>query len=394
MPRRLVFLSLLALFACAAPSGRSGAAETAGKGKGVRREALPPLNREWLRRSAELVTGMDRRQLAAQVILTAVEGRDALPRRTRLALGEIPVGGIMLFGYNIGAGGEKTRRFIAELGDAVQSASGVRPFIAADQEGGTVQRFRGNAALPPPLSYWERVRGGSGRSAVLEAIRGDAAAAGRELRACGVSLNLAPVAEILNDENTRFLRDRSYGPDAVFTREAAGAFVRGMEETGTACTLKHFPGNSGADPHRTKAYLALSGGELDRFMLPFAAIIKEEDPAAVMISHVIVPAWDDRPASLSPAALAKLRDLGFRGIAVADDFAMAAAGAPVEVCVVQALNAGVDMVMSWPGDLRKIHGALVAALEEGDLKEARLREAAQKILYQKLRYGLIQPGRL
>ncbi|MDR0599067.1 MAG: glycoside hydrolase family 3 protein [Treponema sp.] len=351
-------------------------------------------------RAAELAASLDRKKLAAQVILTAVEGRGSVPPRTRELLSEIPAGGIMLFSRNVSQDPENSRTFIGALVQCVASLS-VPPFIASDQEGGRVQRFRDKAALPPPLSYWENFQkaateaGGAGKNSVerratILAVENNAALAGRELRRLGVNLNLAPLAEPLTAENSPFIQDRSYGPSQEFTREAAAAFVRGMERVGVACTLKHFPGNSGADPHRKKAELALSGTELNALVAPFAYVIREESPAVVMLSHVIVPSWDTRPSSLSPGAVRRLRALGFNGIILADDFIMAAAGDLVEVCAVKALKAGVDMIMAWPADLRKIHQALLAALDGGDLTEERLREAAERILYQKIRYGLIQ----
>jgi beta-glucosidase-like glycosyl hydrolase len=47
------------------------------------------------------------------------------------------------------------------------------------------------------------------------------------------------------------------------------------------------------------------------------------------------------------------------------------------------------MIMTWPGDLRKVHEALLSAVEAGKLPEKRIREAAEHIIYQKLRYGLL-----
>ncbi|GHV85802.1 hypothetical protein AGMMS50230_14100 [Spirochaetia bacterium] len=334
---------------------------------------------------------MTREKLAAQVFLSAVEGR-SFTENTRRLLTEIPAGGIMLFAYNVSADTEKSRLFIDELSRFVAALS-VVPFIASDQEGGAVQRFRGKAALPAPLSYWERremTASGAGGGDILAVLEQDAMAAGKELRRIGITLNLAPVAEPLADINRSFLKDRSYGPDAAFTASAAAAFVRGMKSAGIASVLKHYPGNSGADPHRSRAKLDISAAELERLTGPFRFVIDREEPAAVMVSHVIVPAWDDRPLSLSPQAVKRLRDFGFEGIILADDFTMAAAGAAPEVSTVEALKAGVDMIMAWPGDLRKQHRAVLDALERGELSEARLREAAERIIFQKLRYGLIR----
>jgi beta-N-acetylhexosaminidase len=321
----------------------------------------------------------------------------------------------MLFGYNL-EDPEKSRVFIAELSRCIE-ANSFPPFFASDQEGGSVQRFRGRAALPPPLSYWEDFQQeaarlnmdqgtGAGRTRTrpreekealdlvreraLLLVETGAETAGRELRRLGVTLNLAPVAEVLTGKNGPFLKDRSYGPDSSFTAGAAAAFVRGMERAGVAAAVKHFPGNSSADPHRHRAVLDLSPEELDRLIEPFRYIIARENPAAVMVSHVIIPAWDSKPSSLSEEAIRRLRALGFQGIVLADDFAMAAAGAPVEKCAVDALNAGVDMIMAWPADLRKLHRTILTALDRGELSEGRLREAAGRILYQKLRYGLIR----
>jgi beta-N-acetylhexosaminidase len=117
----------------------------------------------------------------------------------------------------------------------------------------------------------------------------------------------------------------------------------------------------------------------------------------VMVSHVLVSAWDsERSASLSSAVIgAWLRkDLGFTGVVLADDFAMGAVSSsrdPAEA-VVEALNAGVDMVMAWPLNINAIHAAILAALREGRLPRKRLEDAATRIIYEKIRLGIISDG--
>jgi beta-N-acetylhexosaminidase len=78
---------------------------------------------------------------------------------------------------------------------------------------------------------------------------------------------------------------------------------------------------------------------------------------------------------------------------MADDFSMAAAtasGFSPEAAAVKSLGAGADMVMAWPGNLRQIHGAILAAVQRGDLSRERLREAAERIIYEKIRLGLLE----
>jgi beta-N-acetylhexosaminidase len=205
-------------------------------------------------------------------------------------------------------------------------------------------------------------------------------------------MNLAPVAEVLTGENRAFLDDRSYGPNPLFVERAAAAFIRGMDAAGISCVVKHFPGNTSADPHEEAAVMSADRAELDRMTSPMAALIRSGIPA-VMASHVLVPARDpERIASLSPRVIGTwLRgELGFDGIVLADDFSMGAvSGLSPEEAAVAALNAGVDMVMAWPANLASIHNAILAALGDGRLSRDRLVEAAGRLLYEKLRRGII-----
>jgi len=345
-------------------------------------------NPEQRLRAEQIADSMDIKTLTAQVILTAVEGKSSVTERTRNLLKDIPAGGIMLFGYNLSQNPEENRIFIEKLSNYMSSIT-LPPFIASDQEGGSVQRIKGKAALPPPLSYWETLKN-SNADTVIFAIEREASQAGRELRRIGITMNLAPLVEVLSANNKAFLKNRSYGPDLDFTVKASAAFIRGMESAGIASTLKHFPGSSAIDPHYHKTVMDMSDTELKALLDPFREVIHLEKPAYVMVSHIIIPQWDTIPLSRSPVAVKYLREIGFEGIIIADDFAMVAAGAPPEIAVVEALAAGVDMIMAWPRDLPKIYAAMLAAIEKGTLSKERIREAAKLVIYQKIRYGLVK----
>jgi beta-N-acetylhexosaminidase len=114
----------------------------------------------------------------------------------------------------------------------------------------------------------------------------------------------------------------------------------------------------------------------------------------VMISHVLVPAWDsEHSASLSPRVIQDwLRgELGFTGVVLSDDFSMSAVSSikNAEDASVEALNAGGDMVMAWPSNINAIPAAILKALGNGRLSRDRLREAATRIITVKLRAGLL-----
>lgn len=354
--------------------------------------------------AARLAASMDDARLAAQVLMSGIDGKPpALSDAMKTLLRNSPPGGIMLFKYNLDAEKERIRAFLDACSAYIAAATAeqdellrIPPFIAVDHEGGVVHRFGPEVSrLPEPAWFWETAQK-YGRDYALTELESAALRSGEEIKALGITMNLAPVAEVLDEENRLFLEGRSYGPDPAFTEAAVQAFIRGMEAAGIACVVKHFPGNTGTDPHKGRAILARDAQALNRMVQPFAGVIRDKEPAAIMVSHIVVPAWDgERNASLSSRVIReRLRGtLGFTGIVIGDDFSMGAvadAGLSLEAAVVEALNAGLDMVMTWPRNLRGVHDAILKAVQEGRLPRARLQEAVEQILFEKLRYGLIQ----
>jgi beta-N-acetylhexosaminidase len=356
-------------------------------------------------RAARMAGAMSARALAAQVLLTGIDGKGALDSGMIALLRRIPAGGIMLFRYNLAIEKKEVAPFLKAVSDTVIAGGGMAPFMAADHEGGSVHRFgEGVARLPAPLSYWEKSRAGDphdddkARRTTLLAVEEDAFRSGQEIRGLGITVNLAPVAEVLSNENRAFLDDRSYGPDAAFVEAACSAFIRGMERAGIACVLKHFPGNTGEDPHTNKSVITADKAALNETAIPMIRLLKRteaplsENTTMVMVSHAVVSAWDSkRSASLSDAVIGGwLRgELGFNGVVLADDFTMGAVALEPGEAAVEALIAGVDMVMAWPPNINAIHKAILAALTEGRLSRQRLEEAASRIIYEKIRLGLL-----
>jgi beta-N-acetylhexosaminidase len=348
------------------------------------------------REAARIASSLDDRLLAAQVMMSGVDGKGTLDGVMKTLFAECPPGGIMLFRYNLDTAKDDVRAFLKECAAFTAGGSGgIPPFMAVDHEGGDVHRCGpGITRLPAAGSYWELAEE-RGRDEALAALEDAAFRSAREIRDLGITLNFAPLAEVLTEENRPFLGDRSYGPDSRFVEEAAGAFIRGMDRAGISAAAKHFPGSTGADPHLSASALEGDKEALAAMVRPFTALIAAGLVPAVMISHNRVPAWDaENNASLSPAVMGTwLRgELGFTGIIIADDFSMAAAaasGLTAEEAAVKSLAAGADMVMAWPGNIRPMHRAILAALETGALSRERLRDAAARIIFEKIRRGML-----
>jgi len=149
---------------------------------------------------------------------------------------------------------------------------------------------------------------------------------------------------------------------------------------------KHFPGHgrSATDSHITLDTVDVTLPELRATDLaPFAEQIESGVPV-VMLGHVGYSSLDpDLPASLSPRAYALLREMGFEGVAMTDSLGMGAVNRTwaFPEAAVLAVSAGADALLATQGQhALAMRDALVAAVRDGRLPEARLNEAATRVL--------------
>jgi beta-N-acetylhexosaminidase len=217
---------------------------------------------------------------------------------------------------------------------------------------------------------------------------------GRRLRGVGVDVALAPVVDVNADPENPVIGVRSFGatPDVVARHGAA--FVTGLQGAGVAACAKHFPGHGST---RTDSHLALPTVAdpvevlRERDLAPFRTVV-EAGVRCVMTAHVVFPAYDAQPASLSPVLLGLLRrDLGFDGVVITDALDMNAISAGVGHAegAVRALAAGADLLCignpgypeTYDADARLglVVDAVVAAVEQGRLSVERLEQAAARV---------------
>jgi beta-N-acetylhexosaminidase len=248
---------------------------------------------------------------------------------------------VVLFGRNIGAADE-FRELIAEIKSLAPSAP---PLFMIDEEGGRVDRLR---HLIPGLPSVQAFAEGA---EPVEMSRWSGRVIGMALRYFDIEVDLAPVIDIRGDHSPKGLERRTFGSDPESVVELAGAFIRGLHETGTAACLKHFPGiglGSG-DPHYGATVMNLSRDEmLARDLVPFAKLGNEA--GAIMIGHGTYPQLEnpDTPATLSRKLTRDLLDaIGFHGLAVSDDMEMHAVSdlGSYEWLAERALMAGSDIVL-------------------------------------------------
>jgi len=252
------------------------------------------------------------------------------------------VGSVILFTRNYESP-QQTRRLVAEI-HAVRSPA---LLVAVDQEGGRVQRFQaGFTRLPPMREIGRRFTASHADGLALARQLGWLMAA--ELRAVGVDMSFAPCVDI-DYGVSRAIGDRALHGDAAAVGELGVSYLLGMREAGMAATAKHFPGHGAvaADSHVALPVDRREWPDIEADLQPYRRLIANGLPA-VMAAHVVFPAIDERPASLSRRCLQGLLrgDLGFQGAIFADDLSMAGAAAfgDITTRAELALAAGCDVL--------------------------------------------------
>ncbi|KOU67339.1 beta-N-acetylhexosaminidase [Streptomyces sp. MMG1533] len=354
-----------------------------------------------------LISRMTLEEKVGQLFVTRVYGHSAtapdqadidanlkeLGVRTAAELiAEYRVGGIIYFTW---AHNTRDPHQIADLSNGIQQASleqprGLPVLISTDQEHGIVCRVGKPAALFPGAMA---VGAGASRSDARALGR----VAGRELRAMGIRQNYSPVADVNVNPANPVIGVRSFGaePDAVAGLVAAE--VAGYQGSEVAATAKHFPGHgdTAVDSHYGFPVITHTRSQWEQLDAPpFRAAVRAGIDS-IMTAHIMVPALDDSgdPATLSRPILTGIlrEELGYDGVVVTDSLGMEGVRTKYgdDRVPVLALKAGVDQLLN-PPSLAVAWNAVLKAVQDGELTEARLDESILRVLRLKAKLRLFR----
>lgn len=320
----------------------------------------------------------------------------------RLLIQEIKVGGFIYYNWANGlTSPEQVKNLSQELQElAKKNPKPIPLFIAIDQEGGIVSRlnqgftvFPGNKALAM-----------TGDPDLTEA---SAFAMGEEMKAVGINMNFAPDVDINTNPKNPIIGIRSFGDDPAVVCFLGKKALDGYHKAGVITTLKHFPGHGDVevDSHESLPTIHKSLERLKQEeLVPFMRLASDTD--AVMTAHILVPALDNENcATLSAKTLGYLREIGFKGVIIADSLVMEGVikqGHTVEEAAIRSLIAGCDILLLGGKllagekrdyelnalDIQRIHRAIVEAVMSGRIPQKRVDEAVQNILTLKEKYQI------
>ena len=233
------------------------------------------------------------------------------------------VGSVILFARNY-----RNPAQVADLTASIRALRTPHLLIGVDHEGGRVQRFReGFTRLPPPRILGRRFDEDRREALALAQSVGWLLAA--ELRAVGVDFSFAPCAD-LDYGVSEVIGDRAFHRDPDAVAALAVATMTGMREAGMAAVAKHFPGHGAVaiDSHVALPVDRREFADMEADIRPYRPLIDNNLPG-VLAAHVVFPAVDALPASLSKRWITGVLrgEMGFHGCVFADDLSMAGAAA-------------------------------------------------------------------
>lgn len=218
---------------------------------------------------------------------------------------------------------------------------------------------------------------------------------GQEMLATGIPWNFAPVLAVVQD--LRWGRTyESYGQDPALVSELAAAYIRGQQSVGVYVSAKHFVGDGGTvwGTSTTGNYMLDQGvTEADEETLraihlaPYQAAL-DAGARIVMISF---SSWGGMKMHAQSYLINDVLkgEMGFTGFTVSDWAGMDQISSNYYEAMVTGINAGVDMNMV-PYDYHRFINAVLDAVDNGDITEARIDEAVRRILRVKFEMGLFE----
>jgi len=341
----------------------------------------------------------DLRERIGQMIMVGFRGltaHEAEPVIRRIGDGN--VGAVVLYDVDSETGGSRniqSREQLSDLTADLKAAGRIPPLVAVDAEGGFYHRLKEKYGFPPATPAAEM-----GEHADMAFTRAQAGVIAGMLADVGIDLNLAPVLDLLNPANlTVSARRRSFSDKPAVVAAHAREFILAHHERGLMCTAKHFPGMGGV----LRPYSPGRGEIIDRWteteLEPYHILIEDGLLDAVLAARVTHAELDpDYPGCLSKKTVDDLLrgQLGYDGLVVSDAMEMLAIWDVFgfEKGTILAVNAGVDMLLycnqsgmvPYSDDRpEKAIDAICGAIERGEVEEARVDQACERVLKLKSR---------
>lgn len=283
---------------------------------------------------------------------------------------------------------ENTLEKLIELINRYQLVTKIPLIISIDAEFGLAMRIENTPQYPYAISL------GAMDSAEKEWVYETGKRIARDLKAAGVHLNFAPVADINSNPNNPVIGYRSFGNNKEKVSDFAWQFYKAHVDEKVGACYKHFPGHgdTDVDSHLGVPILQKTKAELEKEeLIPFVKGIAS-GLDMIMVGHIAVPALSrgqEVPASISKEIITDLlkKEMKFEGLVVSDALNMKSVSEkfpePGQL-ELEAFKAGNDLLCFSE------YVAEAIDLIAESVPEERIEESFQKIMTWKEKYKVLE----
>jgi beta-N-acetylhexosaminidase len=307
-------------------------------------------------------------------------------------IGELGLGGVLLFGYNINFPEQ-----LKSLTDLLLQADS-RLLIAVDQEGGRVQRLSSKNGFRNFDTAKKIAANYSSEEAYNTYLN-----MAKTLKDYGINFNFAPCVDVDTIPPCSVIGgfERSFSDNPQTVIQYSKQFIDAHKKHNIITTLKHFPGHGFAQNDTHKGLTdTTDSANTDLELKPYKALLSDSLNTAVMTAHIINRHLDESgyPATLSKKIITGIlrENLNFQGVVVTDALEMGAIRNyySLEDVVHRAINAGNDILVfarnsassfdskdsdSWDTTPKKIIDIIEDAVLNGVVSQSRVEESYLRI---------------
>ncbi len=318
------------------------------------------------------------KKLVGQLFMVGFDGF-SVPSDFRKGMLEYNIGGVIYFKRNVQSPAQ-----LAELSNEIQFScrGGALPlFIAIDHEGGKINRL-----VKPFTKFPGNEHLGEINSPKITFECG--LVLGKELKAVGINMNLAPVVDVYTNLKNTVIKSRAFSSDPDICAKLGSAMCRGIQKAGVISVAKHFPGHGGTmeDSHYVLPKHEKTVEQLEALeLIPFRRVIRSRIEG-IMTAHILNSAIDPKyPATLSKLTIDGLlrKELRFSRFVITDDLEMGAISNEFgkEEAAILAIEAGSDCLL-YRGDEGlpvSVIEAVIKAVESERISSQRIMESINRM---------------
>ncbi len=323
---------------------------------------------------------IDLQKKLGQLFFVGFEGY-TLTREVKQFLRTVQPGGIIFFECNI-----KNKKQVKKLINEINNCIEIKPFIAVDQEGGSVERLRNICTSLPSMWGLSKV----GLKELLEVQK----IIINELLELGFNMNFSPVLDVNSNPANPIIGTRAISHKPEIVADYGAKIIELYLKNKIISVAKHFPGHGdlNIDSHLRLPILNKDKSKLNNFeFIPFKKAIKIKVPV-IMLGHIQLPKIENDkkiPSSLSKKIIDGIlrKELGFKGLIITDELNMKGItkNFSLEQALLKAVQAGADLILlnQFIQSTSKVYKKIFDNIQKDKHLQKRIEESYKRIITMK-----------